>query len=695
MSKTELRTGNGRPDLYIDGKQTVPVLYGLSDIPGSNSNTAYAARNIARFSRAGIHLVSVDTGLHLGWHKISEFDPSAMIAELSGALDANPNAKLLMRLHMNPPYWWLRDNPNECVIYRTPEGDRPGVDDGESDRLIRCDADEHMRVSLASRKWLDEASEKLRLLCRALRMSPAGRSLIGIQVACGINGEWHQWGIDVSRPMRERFKSFLIDKYHSVAYLREAYNDDAVSFETVPFHPETFRPGDEGSLRDPVRSRFVIDSQECIQATPPDAILRFCHVIKTELPEILTGAFYGYYLGTGKDNMTIGGHLQIRRLYASCDIDFLCGPFCYMENRKPDGVPMQRGLLESSRLRSKLWLTEMDQHPDCVPRLGGELSLKNQTVATLRRNVIQPLAAGHGLWYYDHRVIPLFVAEHPELAAASSIYNKFGWWEDEYLMREIESLQQLAGRMTAEAYKSAADLLLVYDTDSYYVRAQVYEPEYKIHEVFARCGAVFDCIYSDELESADLDRYKCIVFVNLIMQTPERRERIAYLTRGRKTVSFWACGYCDGKQLSISALSEAVGINLKKIQGAQYICYVDGEIPIPETGCLPLFAVDDVSAEPLAYYDNGQVAAARKGDNFWYAVSPLTHGAAVALLEECGVHRYTDSGDPVIAGGGIAAINCVDGGRRVLTLRNGISIECELEPYTTAVFDDESGERLL
>ena len=111
MSKSEIRFEGNRPALYIDGKPVTPMLFGLSDFPGAKANTAYAQRNIALFAKAGINLVNIDCSLHIGWQKTEVFQPEAIIEEIASALDANPNAKLLMRLHMNPPYWWMRDNP--------------------------------------------------------------------------------------------------------------------------------------------------------------------------------------------------------------------------------------------------------------------------------------------------------------------------------------------------------------------------------------------------------------------------------------------------------------------------------------------------------------------------------------------------------------------------------------------------------
>ena len=167
MANAKIRKTGGKPTLYVNDQVTAPVLYALSDFPGAAANTAYAQKNIPAFARAGVELVAAETGLHIGWRKRTGFDPDALICELSSVLDANPDAKILLRLHMNPPYWWLRDHPEECILYRLPEGDVPGIDNGEQDRLIRDDFAHHIRVSLTSEKWMQEATERMLAFLKA------------------------------------------------------------------------------------------------------------------------------------------------------------------------------------------------------------------------------------------------------------------------------------------------------------------------------------------------------------------------------------------------------------------------------------------------------------------------------------------------------------------------------------------------
>ncbi|MEE1280570.1 MAG: hypothetical protein UHH95_07080 [Oscillospiraceae bacterium] len=699
MSKSEIRFEGNKPCLYVDGKPITPILYGLSDFPGAKANTAYAQRNIARFAKAGINLVNIDSSVHIGWQKTEAFQPEAIIEEISSALDANPNAKLLMRLHMNPPYWWMRDNPDECIIYRKPEGDVFGIDDGDSDRLIRNDHKYRMRVSLASEKWLSEVSEILKELCAALKNTREGDALLGIQVACGMFGEWHYWGrdtSDVSRSMLECFHRYLKEKYGTDEALQKAWNQKDVTIENAVFRPEGFRPGDVGMFRDPQLSRDTMDAQECHHRVQTDAIMRFCRIIKENLPGVLTGAFYGYYMGCSS---SISGHVDVLRLYKSGVVDFLCGPFAYMQNREPEGVPLQRGLLESNRLRGMLWLTEMDQYPICVPRLGGDLSKKDQAIAVLRRNVLQPILAGMGLWFYDHRVVPSILAKHPEMARAASIYHKDGWWEDEYLMQEIEALRRIAEEHSSQPYIPAADVLVVFDVTSGYGKTTENFIKYPIPEAVARAGVSYDSIYIDELELAEIDRYRCVIIAGCSSISPERRKKIREMLKDCTTVWLYDSGFCDGDTLSCDHMSETVGIKLCQTEEAtQYTAcgfLPDITLDISEELCNPFFAACDKEAQTLALYNTGAVAAAAKGNDIWLGVPFPTPEIMTAIISRSGAHRYTDCGNPVLASGRLVAVNCGEKGTETLTLRNGKTLSVSLPPYTTAVFDAVTGERVL
>ena len=700
MKSAQVHSGDGSPGLYLDGRKTVPILYGLSDIPASGSNTAQAQRNIRLFAEQGVNLVTADTGLHLGWHKASPFETEPLREEIAGVLDANPGAGVILRLHLNPPYWWMRDFPEETVRY----GDAPGLDDGESDRLIRCDGERHMRVSLASRKWLDKAGELLRTFCEEVWDTPEGRQVIGIQVACGIYGEWHQWGPDCSRPMTERFRRMLWEQYGSDEALQKAWGRSDVTIDSAPFCPDTDRPGDDGLFRDPVTARDTMHAQRCLQITPPEAILHFCRIIKKSWGRpVLTGSFFGYFLGAGGSNAVIGGHLMVDLLYREREtIDFLCGPFPYMQNRRADGVPMSRGLLESTRLHGMLWLTEMDQHPVGTESfVGGDPAHQDETIAQLRRNILLPVLAGMGCWYYDHRIIPSLIQPRSQNSSAGSIYRKKGWWDQPDLLREVGRLQKLAETYALRPYRPAADVLLVYDTESYFAQCRIADEEYALHEAVSRTGAAYDCIYLKDLELAEMERYRCVIFANAYLLTPEQREIIRRTTMGREVVWLYAPGFSDSRTLSEEHIRETTGIAVKRIGPETGYQTLNGVLPpcrveLDSAKFDPVFAAEDPEAEPLAFYkESGACAAARKGHQWYFALPFLQKETTRAIFREAGVHCYCDTGDPVLAGAGLVALNSAQGGKRTVVFRSGKQTECELTPFTTAVFDAETGERLL
>ena len=685
------------PKLYIDGKRVTPMLYGLSDIPASATNTAYAFKNISAFADAGVNLVAIDTELRLGWHKSREFETDAILAEIANVLDANPSAKVLIRLHMNAPYWWVRDNPDEQVIYAAPDGDVAGIDDGEYDRLIGGDGSNHMRVSIASEKWLNEAGEKFKRLCDDLKESGIGDAVFAIQVACGKFGEWHAWGTypDVSARAKEYYRKFLKNKYHTNENLQKAWNDANVTIDTAGYFPDKHIPGDEGVFRDPEKSMCNIDSRESAQGMVLDAILYFCRILKECMPTVLAGTFYGYYFGTG------GDHLKVDGIYAAKGtVDFLAAPFCYGKNRSVDGIPAQRGLLETNRLRGMLWLTEMDQHPeDSKLEGGGNPEKFPETIAIIRRNVLQSVFAGHGLWYYDHRVIPSAAWNNVKKSNVGSIYRKRGWWEEKELMREIEALKKLADNFCKKEYKPLADVLMVFSKRSFYYTSEYSDMFYEYIEPVGRCGAVYDCIYEDELEIADIERYKCVIFANHFYMTPAEREKYKKLLKNTNVIWLGPQGYCDGHSLSDRNVSDTVGITVKKIDTCEALtisgCSLLASTDMQLTQNQPAFEVDDAQALPIAHYNSGKVAAAVKDNSVWLPSTTTNYGVMKAIFSRFGVHIWCDSKEPVLAGGNMVALTSAKGGLRRINLPNGKSVEYDFPPFSTLVFDTESGERIL
>ena len=698
MKSAIVSNQSGAPGLYVDGERRVPVLFGLSDIPGSAANSHYAWRNISNFAAQGIHLVTIDVELRNGWHKHSPFEWEAMQAEIAYAMEADPQTGLLLRLHVNPPYWWLRDHPEEWACYR----DHELIDDGEQLRLIHGDHLYHVRESLASQRWQQEAGENLRTFCEKVWNTEEGAAVLGIQIALGVNGECAHYGIDRSKHIIRRFRRMLREKYGTDAALQQAWGRSDVTIETAHFVPETDQRGDDGIFRDPTRSQDIIDSQTAMHYIIPEAVLHFSRIVKESWKRpLLLGCFLGNYLDTGGKDKAVSGKMMPQLMHENRDcVDFLCAPFPYKKNRLAQNVPMQRALLESHRLRGMLWLTEMDQPPAGTDDfIGGDPDQLDETIAQLRRNVLQCLLYGQGMWYYDHRQVPGLTAKvNGRNPYAVSIFRKAGWWDKPVLMEEIGRLQRLAETYTLGEYRPAADVLLVYNPDSHFYTSQLIDDEYAVHEAFARAGVVFDCIYLRELEIADMDRYRVVVFTNSCILSEAQREDIRRLTKGKQVVWLYGAGYCDGKTLSLAHMREVTGMKIVRAEPAgAYRTLASGtEYALEPHHYSPVFAVEDEQAQTLAVYpQTGAAAAARKGDSWYFGVPRLDPETAAQIVRAAGAHVYCDAGDVMLAGNGLVAINSYTGGQRTLKLRNGKTIVCKLPPKTTAVFDAETAERLM
>jgi len=442
-----------------------------------------------------------------------------------------------------------------------------------------------------------------------------------------------------------------------------------------------------------------VDAQTVQQLAAPEAIRHFCRAAKALRPDLVCGSFYGYYQNTGgtvPNTAPQGGHLFPEMLFEEPAVDFLSGPFCYYpESRLGDGATIQRALLESHRLRGMLWLTEMDQHPAGMEYcLCGDPERFDEARATLRRCTLQPLMGGEGFWYYDHRIVPGLDKLGGGLRVPTgSLYRKVGWWEPERSMNEIAAIQRTAQRLAEQEYRSAAEVLLVYDTRSYFYQATSALETVKLHLGLMRSGVIFDSIYLNELPVCDMQRYKCVIFVNCHMLTPEKREECRRLTEGRLVIHMNGQGYCDGETLSVEHLSEAVGMKMEKTESASIVA---GDETIEVTEVLkPLFKVCEEDAEVLARYDDGSAAAAICGNDVYIHLQYLPASVLKLLMQRAGVHMWCDSGEPVIAGAGIVAVNCQHGGTRTLTFPDGKQMVIETNGYETPVFSIETGERLM
>ena len=150
-----------------------------------------------------------------------------------------------------------------------------------------------------------------------------------------------------------------------------------VDFETAEVPPaEVQQHTTHDTFRDPSLERRVIDFYQCYAEMSAQVLLSFCHTVKEETGGLkLAGAFYGYLMelswnssffvdhpglaASQVETTQRSGHLGLRYVLRSPDLDFLVSPYGYaFRGLGGDGLPMQPS--ESLRLHGKLYLMEED-----------------------------------------------------------------------------------------------------------------------------------------------------------------------------------------------------------------------------------------------------------------------------------------------------------------------------------------------
>lgn len=714
----------GWPALLIDDRPTLPQMYGLTDCPGGRFTwEEFPARNIRLFADQGIRLFQV-----MLWEEWMFCDgDDAMDLEIAkkqvrGVLEQCPDALVAFRYHLNTTHAWNEAHPDECVQYAD-AGYHPPIA-FRRHRPVDDDEKNTLRPSLASRVWKERSGERLRRFCEAFADTGEGGRVFAIQVACGVFGEWHQWGFlrhepDVSPAMRDFFREELRRKYHDDHALREAWSDPEATLDNVrlPSLEERWRC-DDGIFRDPRKQQRVIDYYDALQAAAPEAILHFCRILRASWPRpLVTGAFHGYFKFLF-GRAAVGGHNAVRRLLESPDIDYLSAPqsyngFC----RHLGGTGESRGFPGACRRAGKLWLDEMDQNSHLgsilVPPVAKTTA---EDVAVMRRNMFHPHAHGQGAWYYDF-----------------GPHNLTGSWDHPELMAEVGSLHRtLSDGYGSRPFSRPADVLLVFDT-----RAVLHTiPDWGIDSVgqalmdelpnaWMRSGAIIEEAYLHELPKIDPTPYKLVVFANCHVLDDRQKQTIRERFARNHRHLFWNYlpGYSDGNSLSLAHTEAVTGFRLRTFlpENEPALRFAEGEMPdgiqhlgvrAPQlvfegdsieidpvhgpdapTSWIPIpfpEILSDKDTVPLGHYLHRMSAGfARKpmeGWHSWFAGLPIRHpGALRAVARSAGCHVVSDHNDAVTAGGGWLSLHTAEGGPRSLHLPDGTRQSLTLPPNSTTL----------
>ncbi|MDX2021672.1 MAG: hypothetical protein SF187_15625 [Deltaproteobacteria bacterium] len=697
-----------RPTIFINGRPSTPMIYTITDSVGGQWTWEEVPQwNIANFAKAGFHIIQFSLWLNDIWKPDGSLDMDLVQRQFAGALRAAPGATLLLRLHINAPFWWNEAHPDETVAYADTDAHPHKQPWGLQRNTTDADDLNAGKVhSLASVRWRQETTSVLQRFFKELAAMPQGNALGFVNVCDGVSHEWHNWSFishdpDTSAPMTAYFRGWLQNKYRTDAALQAAWADPSVTFASARVPGSAARnQTSDGVFRDPQKERYVMDYFEAQHSVVADDVIYFDGLVKKLWPRpIAVGNFYGYYFMTFS-RQTTGGHLAVDRVLRSPDVDFLAAPQSYYgPAHAMGGSGQSRAVSESALLHGKLVLDEMDQatsmrHPFDEPTP----EQRADDVAIIRRNTLGPLVRGMGMWFYDF-----------------GPNQQTGWWAHPDYTRQAHTLKRLFDDRVSKPLAPQADVLMVWDVATYYHVAAKWTPVSEtaldaVSNAVHKSGSMTDDVFMDDLPLVPLDRYKVVVFANGWRLTPEHRALIKtrVAAQGRHVVFSYAAGYSDGERNDMQLISDITGIHIEPgaARGNATIKVTQeafGETyGIPhKTPLSPFPIVKDGQATTLGTLaDTGEVGFVKKArpdsGATWFSTLPITNSRTWrALFQQAGAHVYENTDDVLASGNGVLWVHSGAGGTRDITLRNGKVIHATLPPRSTAAWDNVTGAELV
>ena len=681
VGRAEVKPFNGSPALFLDGKPVFPAINWVSGPRPDGWDFEEQARLSAQ---TGLHIYAFDVGKGTEWvgpgpGRAGDFDFSTVEARFGRVLKADPGTLFHLRVYLETGHddWWEKAHLDECEILS--DGRRNGM-------------------SFASKVWREQAKEFLRAYIGHFRKTGLYDRVIAYQVGAGHTGEWVKGESsmyapcgDFSRPMRLYFRDWLRKRYgNDVSKLRAAWHSPSVAFDTAAV------PGAERQLearlytfRDPASEQDVIDYFQALADLCGDAVVDLCRTVKQETGgNRLAGAFYGYLLDLAwnggffrerpdSDYSTYqrSGHLGLRRVLASPDVDFLVSPYSYgfrgMGGDSPSMLPA-----ESVRLHGKLLLIEDDTrtHADREDPNYGQVKTLAASRTILRRNLAHFLTHGEGAWWALWKVN---AAKVPEFGT---------------LLREFKDIGERS--MTLDR-SSAAEIAVFLDDESFFYETCRYNLDIPL--IFQqrlwglpRLGAPFDVFLLDDFLAGKLRPYRLYIFLNPFRLDAGRRKAMARELRrdGRTALWIYAPGYLK-EGPALENMEELTGLHfgLGEQPWGPLVHVTDFGHPVTKglsqdlfwgtnAKLAPLFYIDDPAARILGevVYSQGNCRPGFAVKEFpgWksaYSAAPdIPANVLRNIARWAGVHVYSDAGDVLYANRSLLGVHTLAGGARVFKL---------------------------
>ena len=523
--RAEVKITTGIPTLFVDGKPFLPYAY-MSYLGEKKYYEEIAA--------TGTHLYCIpsylgDRGINSNsgigpfrlpiWIGDNQYNFSSLIKDFEDIIKSDPEARVIIRIYLDPPLWWEKINPNaSCQL---PDGST-------------------FRQCFASERWREETGKVFKHCLEWLLDSPYSKYLIGIHVASGSTEEWfyHTRQYYDENPVRiEAFRQWLQKKYqNNTLALQNAWHSRSVTFKTAQL-ANINNIEKRSDWRNPKREQNIIDTYRWHSEVIVDNITYFCKIVKeTSKKSLLTGAFYGYHYYVTDPR---SGHGALARLLDCPDLDYLSSPNVYNRIIGEDWPPMVA--IQSVQLHGKLWLAENDTRTSVTTLLKdrsqgiappgqyesgvwiGPNDMET-SLSFLLKDAGRMLTHGYGGWWFD-------------------MWG--GWFSDPKLLNVIEKTNQYSAIYPEqEGKKMKSRVLIIVDEELCFWDSSFGKITEKIlsnRYPLAKTGAPYDLFLRTDLETIPTSQYQVIWLMGVLeLKKDETLKLDKWLSQGIRVL--WTDG---------------------------------------------------------------------------------------------------------------------------------------------------------
>jgi hypothetical protein len=568
--------------MEVDGSIVAPFAY-TSYVPKNADYRGFEERGYELFSGC-IYASDYSVNEYEGnpnsfeggiWLERDRFDFSSLERVLSATLGDNPKGYLMLRINLNMPAWWRRENPDQMMT----------VGDGTT-----------FMQSSFSQKWLDDAKFFLLKIKEYIDSTKYKAHVIAFQPAAMSTEEWFcpvwfsQNAPDFSVPAQKGFQAWCENKYGEISLLNGAWNSNYSSFLqiAVPSLEKRAIRYQGDFVADSEAFAEVVDFYQCLSDSYANAIIELGEYIKSIYDgDIFVGTFYGYLA-----QIPVGGHNSMKKVLDSDCIDYFASPFAYVNQRQTAEDWFAHSAMETVRQYKKLWFMEADvrtnltlplyeTNPELFDKDEPRMHLpvwfgpktEEESCWNITRCFARVFCYGQALWWFD-------------------MWG--GWYKSEKMMSLLEKMKALYQTQWDMPFVSVSEVAVILDEKASFLLSNDHflKTHYCQLVELGSTGVPYDLLLNGCVNAEQLQRYKCVIFI-----APYEPDALllGQLARQGKTVALTGKNYGDpGENVIVTADSLSFDSLISLFQKAGVHRYVDKKALIfVRNGFLSITAAED------------------------------------------------------------------------------------------------------